>query len=274
MGRAPGGPGGAGHNPGSVWAGVAGPDLAAGGAALSRGDRRDLVIVGAGGFARETAQAVAAVNARSTADGWGPVWRLLGFLDDDPLLAGRVLDGVTVLGGSDLLDALGDARVVVCVGNPNNYFARAAIVRRLGLPDERYGVVVHPSAQISASSSVGPGSVVLAQCVLTASVSVGAHAAVMPHTVLTHDTVVSDYATIASGVRLGGGVVVGTGAYLGAGALIRERVKVGAWSTVGMGSVVLQDVPAGQVWVGNPARHLRDVDVPVTVAQPSAAPGR
>src|SRR5215472_12605583 len=129
--------------------------------------RQDLVIVGAGGFAREAAQAVAAVNARGAADGWGPAWRLLGFLDDDPLMTGRVVDGVTVLGGSDLLDALGDVRVVVCVGNPNNYFARAAIVRRLGLPEDRYAVIVHPSAQISASSSVGPGSVILAQCVLT-----------------------------------------------------------------------------------------------------------
>lgn len=239
-----------------------------GGAPPARGDRRDLVIVGAGGFARETAQAVAAVNARGAEDGRGPLWRLLGFLDDDPLLAGRVFDGATVLGGSDLLGTLGDARVVVCVGNPGNYFARAAIVRRLGLPEERYGVIVHPSAQVSDSSSVGPGSVILAQCVLTASVSVGAHAAVMPHTVLTHDVVVREYATLASGVRLGGGAVVGTGAYLGAGALIRERVNVGAWSTVGMGSVVLHDVPAGQVWAGNPARRLRDVDVPVTIAGP------
>jgi sugar O-acyltransferase (sialic acid O-acetyltransferase NeuD family) len=240
---------------------------------MERGDRRDLVIVGAGGFARETAQAVAAVNARGAADGWGPVWRLLGFLDDDPLLTGRVLDGVTVLGGTDLLSAFADAWVVVCVGNPRNYFSRAAIVRRLGLPEERYAVVVHPSAQLSPSSSVGPGSVILAQCALTASVSVGAHVAVMPQTVLTHDTVVSDFATLASGVRLGGGAFAGTGAYLGAGALIRERVRIGAWSTVGMGSVVLRDVPGGQVWAGNPARHLRDVDVPDALAEPRGRPG-
>jgi sugar O-acyltransferase (sialic acid O-acetyltransferase NeuD family) len=230
--------------------------------------KRDLVIVGAGGFARETAQAVAAVNARGAADGWGPIWRLLGYLDDDPLLAGRVFDGATVLGGTDMLSALPEARVVVCIGNPRHYFARAAIVRRLGLPEERYATVIHPSAQVSASSAVGPGSVILAQCVLTASVSVGAHAAVMPHTVLTHDTVVSDYATLASGVRLGGGAVAGTGAYIGAGALVRERVQVGDWSTVGMGSVVLRDVPPGQVWVGNPAHRLRDVDVPDNLAQP------
>ncbi|MFD0823542.1 sugar acetyltransferase, partial [Micromonospora zhanjiangensis] len=43
---------------------------------------RDLVIVGAGGFARETAAAVRAVNQVR------PTWRLLGFLDDNPALRG------------------------------------------------------------------------------------------------------------------------------------------------------------------------------------------
>jgi acetyltransferase-like isoleucine patch superfamily enzyme len=79
----------------------------------------------------------------------------------------------------------------------------------------------------------------------------------MPRVVLTHDDVVEDYATIAAGVSLAGGVHVERGAYLGAGATVREYVRVGAGSVVGMGSVVLDDIPSGQVWAGNPARHLR-----------------
>lgn len=219
----------------------------------------ELLIVGAGGFARETAQAVAAINAVAVNTG-RPIWRLLGFLDDDPLLHGRRVDGLPVIGGADLVESLPQAQLVVCVGNPRRYDTRMRIVERLGLPEERYATVVHPSAQISADSSIGPGSVILAQTVLTTSVEVGAHVAVMPHAVLTHDVSVSDFATIASGVRFGGGVSVGRGAYVGAGALIRENVKIGAWSMIGMGSVVLRDVPAAQVWVGNPARMLRDVD--------------
>jgi sugar O-acyltransferase (sialic acid O-acetyltransferase NeuD family) len=215
----------------------------------------ELLIIGAGGFARETAQAVAAINAVR------PTWRLHGFLDDDPLLHGRRVDGLPVIGGTDLVQSLPDAYVVVCVGNPRNYFARARIVERLNLPDERYAAILHPSADISTDSIVGPGSVLLAQTVLTAAVTVGAHVAVMPHAVLTHDVTVDDFATIASGVRLGGGASVLRRAYLGSGALIREQVKIGAWSQVGMGSVVLQDIPDAEVWVGNPARKLRDIEI-------------
>lgn len=153
----------------------------------------ELVIVGAGGFARETAQAV-----RDAGD-----FTLLGHLDDNADLHGTDVDGVPVLGGCDLVNDLSEARVVVCVGNPRDYAVRARLVRRFGLPEGRYATVVHPTAVVSATSEVGPGSVLLAHCVLTAAVRVGAHVAVMPQVVLTHDDVVEDYVTLTSGVRLG-----------------------------------------------------------------------
>jgi sugar O-acyltransferase (sialic acid O-acetyltransferase NeuD family) len=225
-----------------------------------------LVIVGAGGFGRETAAAVDAVNQQR------PTWHLLGFLDDDPTLRGRALAGTTVLGGLDVIAGLDeDTAVVVCLGNPRDFSRRERVVDRLGLPSHRYATVIHPSAAIAPDCLVDPGCVVLAHATLTAGVTLGAHVAVMPQVVLTHDDVVEEFATLTSGVRLGGGVHIGRGAYIGAGALIRESVRVGARALVGMGSVVLHDVPAGQVWAGNPARYLRAA-VP-TVAHPRAGSG-
>ncbi|PZG12914.1 acetyltransferase [Micromonospora craterilacus] len=212
---------------------------------------RDLVIVGAGGFARETAAAVRAINAVR------PTWRLHGFLDDDPALHGTERAGLPILGAIDRLAELSGTAAVVCVGNPGDYAARQRIVHRLGLPAERYATIIHPAADVGAGSSVGHGTVLLAGVVLTADVTVGAHVAVMPQVVLTHDGRVADHVTLASGVRLGGGAVLRTGAYVGSGALVREAVTVGEWSLVGMGSVVLCDVPPGEVWVGSPARRLR-----------------
>ncbi|MEU1165212.1 acetyltransferase [Streptomyces sp. NPDC005921] len=211
-----------------------------------------LVIVGAGGFARETAQAVADAGE----------CKLLGHLDDNPALHGTDVDGVPVLGGCDLVHELTGARVVICVGNPRDYAARARLVRRLALPADRYATVIHPTASVSATSEVGPGTVLLAHCALTAAVRVGAHVAVMPQVVLTHDDVVEDFATLTSGVRLGGGVRLERGAYVGSGALVREGTTVGAWSLVGMGSAVLGDIPPGEVWVGSPARRLRAAEPP------------
>jgi sugar O-acyltransferase (sialic acid O-acetyltransferase NeuD family) len=213
---------------------------------------RRLVVVGAGGFGRETVEAIRALNAA------GGRWRLAGYLDDDPARHGTAIGGVPVLGGIAELDHLPDTSVVVCTGRPDNYISRPQIVEKLGLPPERYATIIHPSASVSVTSRVGPGSVLLAQTVLTAAVTVGSHVAIMPHVTLTHDNVIGDFATVASGVCLGGSVRVGRCAYIGAGALVREGRSVGSCALVGMGAIVTRDIPPGEVWAGVPARYVRE----------------
>lgn len=208
---------------------------------------RPLLIVGAGGFARESAAAAAIC----------PEWTVLGFCDDDPARHGTAVDGLPVLGPAEFVHDHPSAAVLLCTGSPRNFASRAALASRLELPPERYGRLVHPAAVVAPGTVLGPGTVLLAGVVVTSPQRIGAHVAMMPQVVLTHDDRVDDYVTLAARVALGGGVVVEPGAYLGAGSLVREGLTIGAGALVGMGSVVLTDVPPGEIWAGNPARPLR-----------------
>lgn len=214
------------------------------------------MLVGAGGFARETAEAVHAVNAVR------PTWDLRGFVDDKPELAGATVDGLPVLGPVGVVRDHDDASVVVCTGHPGNYFSRKRVVEALGLPEDRFATVVHPAAVVPRSACVGPGTVLLAGVVVTTGLRVGAHVAAMPAVVLTHDDVIGDYVTFGAGATLAGRVTVGEGAYIGSGAVVRESRSIGAWALVGMGAVVIADVPPYEVWAGVPARFLRKVEIP------------
>ncbi len=216
---------------------------------------RPLLVLGAGGFARETVQLLRAHPACGPA---GESYVVTGFLDDDPSREGTAVDGVPVLGPAGLAaeHATRGGAVLACVGNPGAPASRQQLVARLALPAEAWATVVHPLASISPDSTVGVGSVLHAGAVLTAAVRVGRHVAVMPQVVFTHDDVVEDAATFGAGVRLAGGVTIGAAAYVGSGALVREGRRVGAGAVVGMGSVVLRDVPSGQTWAGSPARPL------------------
>ena len=210
-----------------------------------------LYLLGAGGLGEEAAEAVRARNADT------PTWELIGFLDDDPARHGATVVGLPVVGPMEVAAGPGEAQALACIARPGDSTSRARVVERLGLPDERWATVVHPRASVPASARVGAGTLLLADVVLTASVTIGRHCMVMPQVVLTHGDVVEDFVTIASGVRIGGRATLAEGCYLGAGALVREDRVVGKGALVGMGSVVLADVPAGETWVGSPARRLR-----------------
>lgn len=203
-----------------------------------------LLIVGSGGFGRETARAALEGGFA------GPV---LGFLDDNPELVGTTAAGLPVLGPIAAVQDHPDAVVVIATGRPDNYTSRHSIAAALALPDARYGRVIHPRAALAGDTQVGPGSVVLAGTVATTGVRIGAHVAVMPNVVLTHETTVGDFATLASAVTLAGGVRIGMGAYLGTATLVRQGLTVGDWAMTGMGSMVLADIPPGRLWFGVPA---------------------
>jgi len=207
-----------------------------------------LILIGAGGFARETIELVRAIN-RDT-----PTWELVGLLDDDPELRGRELLGVPVLGPCAAVAEYPEARIVVCVASPRDPLRRLRLVARLGLRLDRYATLIHPRAVVAGSVEVGAGSVVHANCVLTADIRLGWHVAMMPAVVLTHDDAIEDGVTFAAGARVASGVTIEAGAYIGAGALLREHVSVGSGALVGMGSVLTRPVPGGEVWYGSPAR--------------------
>ncbi|AMM32158.1 acetyltransferase [Sinomonas atrocyanea] len=206
----------------------------------------ELLLAAAGGLAREV---MAAVRDGSRYD-------ILGLVDDDPALIGTVLDGAHILGRLEDVRDYPSVHLVVCAGKGT---VRADIVRRLGglgVAQNRYATIIHPSVTVPEGCLVGQGSILLANVVMTAAVQIGSHVVAMPQVTFTHGDVVEDFATFAAGATLGGSVTVARAAYVGMNCSIRQNVRIGAQATVGMGAAVVADVPDGQTWVGVPARQI------------------
>ena len=73
---------------------------------------------------------------------------------------------------------------------------------------------------------------------------------------IAHNCVLGNNVLITGNTMLAGSVKVEDNATIYSGVIIREQRKIGKGSTIGMGSVVIKDVPAGETWLGNPAKKV------------------
>lgn len=174
---------------------------------------------------------------------------------------------------------VGKYNALVLSNDPKRSFFDA--VRTL-FPDGRpcdittgFQVKVHPSAVIGADGfGIDAGKRVphIGHVQLGNQVEIGAHTCVdratLGATYIGHGTKVDNLVHIAHNVRIGtdcqvvagavigGSAVIGDRVFIGMGALIKNKVRIGDDAVIGMGAVVTKDVPAGETWVGNPARKL------------------
>lgn len=210
---------------------------------------QDLVILGAGGASREIAEAVEDINRGQ------PTWNLLGFLDDDQTKIGLVVNGARVLGPISTA-ARYSALFLIGIAATLNRRARQRVVETLGIRQDRFAVVIHPSASVSRYAKIGWGSAILHNVVITPDAVVGNHVIVEYGAMIGHDALVEDFVTIGPGAIVSGSVRLCQGAFLGAGSMIRDGLTVNEDALVGMGAVVVKDVERQSTVVGSPARQL------------------
>lgn len=211
--------------------------------------RQSLVILGASGLAKETIELVRLLDDLD----------IVGILDDSTEKQGSSLLGVPVVGSIEAHTSFPDVKFINCIAGATSLGSRLGVCRRMLVDNERFATLIHPTSSISPSVKLGWGSIILASCVLTADITIGNQCVLMPLVALTHDDEVADGVIFGSGAKIAGGVKIGECSYLGSGALVQENTTIGAYSIIGMGAVVVDDIPAAQVWVGNPARFLRVV---------------
>lgn len=202
-----------------------------------------LVVIGFGGNA---------LDALSTIEA---SFSIVAYLDDNPLLHGADFEGRPILPTSEL-DRFPEAQVLCLIGSERSYQRRGAIVDRLGLPDERFAIAIHPTATVSRLARLGVGSIVLPGAQVVSNATIGRHVIVLPQSVVHHDAAIGDLTVVGTGVIVAGHVRIGRSCYLGSGSSIKNGVTVGDGALVGMSANVIRDVAAGATVIGNPARVL------------------
>lgn len=191
--------------------------------------RQTLVIYGAWYFGNVIKEAAEAAG-----------WQVLGYVDPDPP------DGVTTIESIPL-----GAAVFVAIGDNK---IRAEVTETLLQHGRSLPCIAHPSASISPSAQLGPGSYVAELAIVRTNAIVGEGVVLQAGCVVSHDCTVAPYASFGPNSAAASKVTVGQRTVIGAGAVIAPTLTIGDDCTVAAGAAIFRNADDNRTLVGNPAR--------------------
>lgn len=205
----------------------------------------DLVVIGEGGHSKVIRDLI-----HSKSDS-----KIIAILDDkyDELtLINEVYIGPTS-SAHLLLNRMNHLKFVIAIGNNE---VRKSIVTKLDLSKENYISLIHYSAIVSSSASIGSGTVIMANTIVSADTVVGDHVIINSGAIVEHDNHIGDFVHIAPKATLTGSVTVNEGTMIGAGATVIPGKSIGEWAIIGAGATVISDIPTNSTAVGTPAKII------------------
>lgn len=206
---------------------------------------KNIVIIGAGGFAREVVWLINRINKVY------PTWNILGYLDDNLKQKGKVLLGYPVLGELDLSIKLSnnDTYFICAVGAAK---IRKEIINKLG--DIKYAKLIDPSVQIDDTIKIGDGSIICAGNILTVDITIGEHVIINLDCTIGHDAIINDFVTVYPSVNISGNTNIGTMVEMGTGSKVIQGLSIHRETIIGAGGVIVKDISESGVYVGVPAK--------------------
>lgn len=204
----------------------------------------DLVIIGAGGFAREVAWLVESINQMKAS------YRLMGHISSSST------GDAKLLGDDDwaLQNLPSTTQFVVAIGN-------ASLRKKITQTYEQKGftaaTLIHPDVRFAKGCEIGVGSMICAGAIFTVNIHIGRHCIVNLNSTIGHDSRIGDYVTISPGTQISGGVIIEDEVEIGTGASILQNIKLGKGLKLGAGAVATKDLEGGNTYVGVPARLIK-----------------
>ena len=227
---------------------------------------QQIVIVGAGGFAREVFQAVRLYNERKAEE--EPTYECIGFLSDHPDDLDNFSSCPPIIGPIHGYTPDSRLRYILGIGQPKYRYLIASLFKSswdLFPPFAfRYGWQrgLNRFAHLASTNvQFASGSCLLAINV-SCDIKIGNFALVNTPYSLGHDVVIGDFCEVGPMCALGGRTVLEEGVHLAAGVVTAPGVRIGAWSKVAAGSTVMKNVPPGSFVIGVPGKVNKEFFLP------------
>jgi sugar O-acyltransferase (sialic acid O-acetyltransferase NeuD family) len=133
-----------------------------------------------------------------------------------------------------------------------------SILERLNIPENQLATIISKRAFVSITSIIEPGVIILAFAYVSMHVHIGSCSMIMARTSVGHNTVIGKCCFVGTGSTLSSYVEMGNYVSTAIGSTVLEYCKLGDCSVLGAGGLLLKELPENCIYVGNPAKYLKN----------------
>ncbi len=146
----------------------------------------------------------------------------------------------------------------LAIGSMSNMLLREKILKDLKNKNLLSLNAISTKANFSSGATLGFGNIILPFVQIGVNVTLGDGNIIFSNSTIEHDSKIGNNVNIAPGVNIAGSVSIEDNVYIGVGANIIDGIKIGKNSVIGAGSTVLEDIEENSVYVGTPAKKIKD----------------
>lgn len=202
----------------------------------------DLIIIGAGGFAKSVVDSIEQSK-----------YSIIGFIDDYKTDKEHL--GYPILGKN-----------IDCIENPNGFFYFVAIgnnEKRTKWFNELKSLnlnvisIIDKSAIVSQHATLGEGCFVGKMAVVNSKAIVGDNCIINTRALVEHGCNIGNNVNVSTNTVLNGDVKVNDNSFIGSSSVINGQISIGKNVLIGSGTVVIHDIDDNSTAVGVPARIIK-----------------
>lgn len=122
-----------------------------------------------------------------------------------------------------------------------------------------FATIVHSSCIVDPTAILGSGTIVYPGSIIDANVNIKDNVLINIGCAVAHDTIIHSHCFLSPRVVLAGFIIIGKECVLGINSTVIDNINIADAVQIGGGTVVIKNIEESGLYVGNPARFIRQI---------------
>jgi sugar O-acyltransferase (sialic acid O-acetyltransferase NeuD family) len=153
-----------------------------------------------------------------------------------------------------------DIKIFVAIGYSKMNAIREAVFHEVSNAGYEFLTYTSKYAVIDKTVNIGDGSYIGVFVSIGSKTIIGKGVIVLPNTRIEHNVAINNFCYLSSAIAVGGFTVIKNNSFIGLNATIKDNITIAEKNIIGAASNVTGPTAPNGIYVGNPAKRIKDVD--------------